>query len=134
MASAWDCSDILTGRAIPAGQDGSVQHSDVMPFAFYSVKSEEQSVVRLGGFMTTRPGGQDAYERAKALWETADHTAKENERDRLGRIVFEAWRDFHTRPDGSPVPPELTYDALHEPFRENYRHVADAVKAALEKD
>jgi hypothetical protein len=41
-ASYWDCSDILTGRAIPKGEKGSVKHSDRFPFSFYSIKSENQ--------------------------------------------------------------------------------------------
>lgn len=40
--SAWDCSDILTGRAVPKGQPGSVTHSDRFPFAFYEIKAEIQ--------------------------------------------------------------------------------------------
>lgn len=50
--SAWDCSDILTGRAIPSGQPGAVQHTDRLPFAFYEVKSEEQPSAQGA---TTRP-------------------------------------------------------------------------------
>lgn len=130
-ASAWDCSDILTERAVPEGEPGAMQHSDKLPFAFYSVKSEEQSVVRLGGFMTTRPGGQEAYARAKALWDSADETAKQNERDRLGRVVWQAWQEGYTMPSGE-LPPPATYDALSGNIKERYRHVAEAVKAALE--
>lgn len=40
---AWDCSAILLGQAIPEGQPGSVQHTDRLPFAFYSVKTERQA-------------------------------------------------------------------------------------------
>lgn len=40
--SQWDCSDILTGRAIPSGQPGSVKHDEPAPFAFYEIKSENQ--------------------------------------------------------------------------------------------
>lgn len=40
--SAWDCSDILTGRAAKVGESGHVQHDDIAPFAFYEIKSEEQ--------------------------------------------------------------------------------------------
>lgn len=39
-AGAWDCADILLGRAIPAGQPGSVKHSAVMPFSFWKVKED----------------------------------------------------------------------------------------------
>jgi len=38
----WDCADILLGKAIPAGQEGSKTHSGSMPFAFYEIKSENQ--------------------------------------------------------------------------------------------
>lgn len=41
----WDCSDILTGRAIPNDQDGSKMHCDKYPFAFYEIKSEDQPSV-----------------------------------------------------------------------------------------
>ena len=36
----WDCSAILLGRAIPSGQDGAVQHTGQLPFAFYKVIPE----------------------------------------------------------------------------------------------
>lgn len=36
--SAWDCSDILLGVAIPKGKPGSVRHGDKMPFIFWKVK------------------------------------------------------------------------------------------------
>lgn len=36
----WDCSDILLGRAIHSGQEGSKTHSSAMPFMFYEIKSE----------------------------------------------------------------------------------------------
>ena len=38
--TAWDCSDILTGRAIESGKPGAVQHSDLYPFTFWEIKSE----------------------------------------------------------------------------------------------
>jgi hypothetical protein len=50
--SAWDCSDILTGRAIPSGQPGAKEHDEPAPFAFYEVKSEDQPSARGA---TTRP-------------------------------------------------------------------------------
>lgn len=50
--SYWDCSAILLGDAIPMGQDGSVQHSDHYPFAFYEIKSENQPSAQGA---TTRP-------------------------------------------------------------------------------
>lgn len=43
---AWDCSDILTGRAIPSGQVGAKQHTGRLPFAFYEIKSERQPSAR----------------------------------------------------------------------------------------
>lgn len=48
----WDCSAILLGEAAP----GST-HSDGMPFAFWSVLSEEQKA-RTGG-ATTRPAPEE---------------------------------------------------------------------------
>lgn len=48
----WDCSDILTGRAIPKDEEGSVQHTARLPFAFYEVKGENQPSARGA---TTRP-------------------------------------------------------------------------------
>lgn len=50
--SAWDCSAILLGAAIPAGQPGAVEHTDKLPFAFYEIKSEDQPSA---GGATTRP-------------------------------------------------------------------------------
>lgn len=49
---AWDCSDILLGRATPKSEGGSQEHSEVLPFAFYEVKSEEQPSANGA---TTRP-------------------------------------------------------------------------------
>ena len=40
LATYWDCSDILTGAAIPSGQDGAKMHSDTHPFSFYNIKAE----------------------------------------------------------------------------------------------
>ena len=54
--SAWDCSDILTRRAIPVGAEGHVQHSDVYPFAFYEIKDERQPSAKGA---TTRPSPED---------------------------------------------------------------------------
>lgn len=51
----WDCSDILAGRAIPSGQPGSVQHTGLLPFTFYEVKSETQPSANGA---TTRPDGK----------------------------------------------------------------------------
>jgi hypothetical protein len=42
MWDHWDCSDILTGRAIPKGQEGAKVHSGKLPFTFYEIKSENQ--------------------------------------------------------------------------------------------
>ena len=44
--SEWDCSDILTGRAIERGQAGAVLHDEPAPFAFYEIKSEDQPSAR----------------------------------------------------------------------------------------
>lgn len=48
----WDCSDILTGRAIPHGEPGAKQHEARLPFVFYELKSERQPSV--GGATTRR--------------------------------------------------------------------------------
>lgn len=42
--TAWDCSDILTGVAIPSGQPGAVQHSDRYPFTFWEIKPERDGI------------------------------------------------------------------------------------------
>lgn len=42
--TAWDCSDILTGVAIPSGQPGAVEHSDTYPFVFWEIKSERDGM------------------------------------------------------------------------------------------
>lgn len=49
---SWDCSDILTGRAIKKDQPGAKEHTGGLPFAFYEVKSEDQPSARGA---TTRP-------------------------------------------------------------------------------
>lgn len=49
---SWDCSDILLGRAIPKGQEGSKMHASPLPFAFYEIKSEDQPSANGA---TTRP-------------------------------------------------------------------------------
>lgn len=51
---SWDCAAILTGRAVPSGQPGSVQHTGRLPFAFWKVKSELQPSA---DGATTRPSG-----------------------------------------------------------------------------
>lgn len=51
---AWDCSDILTGRAIQFGQSGAKAHTAMLPFSFYEIKSERQPSA---GGATTRPSG-----------------------------------------------------------------------------
>lgn len=38
----WDCSDILTGRAIQKGLTGAVTHGARLPFIFWEIKSENQ--------------------------------------------------------------------------------------------
>jgi hypothetical protein len=53
-AGCWDCSDILLGRAIPHGQPGAAMHTDKLPFQFWKVKSETETMPG-GGHMTTRP-------------------------------------------------------------------------------
>jgi len=45
----WDCSDILTGRSTPGD---SKRHSDIRPFEFWEIRSENQPSAR--GY-TTRP-------------------------------------------------------------------------------
>ena len=50
--NAWDCSAILLGTAIAKGEPGSVQHTDLLPFSFYEIKSENQPSA---GGATTRP-------------------------------------------------------------------------------
>lgn len=50
--SAWDCSAILKGEAVPSGQPDSVTHTAELPFAFYEVLSEDQSSA---AGATTRP-------------------------------------------------------------------------------
>jgi len=59
---AWDCSAILTGTAIPTGEQGTVQHTARLPFAFYEVKSENQPSA---GGATTRPAPMTANEKAQ---------------------------------------------------------------------
>lgn len=34
----WDCSDILSGVAIPKGQPGSMMHSDGFPYIFWEIR------------------------------------------------------------------------------------------------
>lgn len=46
----WDCSDILTGRAVKLGEPGSVRHEGKLPFVFYEIKSERQPSA--GGWTT----------------------------------------------------------------------------------
>jgi hypothetical protein len=50
--NAWDCSSILLGTAVAKGEPGWKTHTSPLPFAFYSVKSENQ--LSAGG-ATTRP-------------------------------------------------------------------------------
>ncbi len=49
---AWDCSAILSGKAIPTHVVGSVQHTAKLPFVFYEIKSENQPSANGA---TTRP-------------------------------------------------------------------------------
>lgn len=51
--ACWDCSDILTGRAIPEGKEGAVTHKGRLPFTWYEIKSENQPSANGN---TTRPG------------------------------------------------------------------------------
>lgn len=51
---AWDCSDILTGRAVRSGLPGSVTHSDRFPFAFWSIQSERSVRSRGATTRTTK--------------------------------------------------------------------------------
>lgn len=39
---SWDCSAILKGEAIKAGEPDSVEHTSRLPFMFYEIKSENQ--------------------------------------------------------------------------------------------
>ena len=50
--NAWDCSAILLGTAALSGQHGAGQHTGLLPFAFYEIKSENQPSA---GGATTRP-------------------------------------------------------------------------------
>lgn len=50
MHGSWHCSHLLKTREPRAG------HSDSMPFAFWSVRSESQ-IARNNGIVTTRPEG-----------------------------------------------------------------------------
>ncbi len=52
LHGSWDCSDILLGRAIKSGQDGSKNHDRPAPFAFYEINSESQPSAN---GQTTRP-------------------------------------------------------------------------------
>lgn len=52
LDGAWDCSSILTGTAAHKGEPGATQHTARLPFAFWSVKSEDQPSA---GGRTTRP-------------------------------------------------------------------------------
>lgn len=40
--NSWECSDILTGRALAKDLECKNIHTGQMPFAFYEVKSEDQ--------------------------------------------------------------------------------------------
>lgn len=51
----WDCSEILTGRAVPSSQPGYKFHSPQYPFIYFEIVSEDQPSARRTGF-TTRPG------------------------------------------------------------------------------
>lgn len=50
--NCWDCSDILTGRALEKDPECKIVHTGPLPFAFYEIKSEDQPSVRGA---TTRP-------------------------------------------------------------------------------
>ena len=54
IRGSWDCSDILTGRAIESGQPGAKMHDGPAPFTFYEIKSEMQPSQHGA---TTRPPG-----------------------------------------------------------------------------
>jgi len=53
-SDCWDCSDILTGRAVESGKEGAVMHDGAKPFAFWKIKSENQPSAN---GRTTRPKG-----------------------------------------------------------------------------
>lgn len=44
--SYWDCSAILLGDAVLSGRPGAVEHTDILPFGFYEIKSEHQPSAR----------------------------------------------------------------------------------------
>lgn len=67
-SGAWDCSDILTGRAVKQGEPGAKRHDGPAPFAFYKVLSELQPSAAL---RTTRPGGVSLLARQRAKRDTA---------------------------------------------------------------
>ena len=46
IPSYWDCSAVLLGEAVPSGQEGSVEHTDLLPFTFYEIKAERQPSAR----------------------------------------------------------------------------------------
>jgi hypothetical protein len=56
MHGSWECSDILTLRALQKAEEGSVMHTAPLPFAFYSIKSEKNPSV--GGATTRKPQGE----------------------------------------------------------------------------
>jgi hypothetical protein len=49
---AWDCADILLKKALPLGHEGYKEHTAVLPFVFYEIKSELQPSAHGA---TTRP-------------------------------------------------------------------------------
>jgi hypothetical protein len=62
----WDCSAILTGKAVPTGEPGSVKHTDKLPFMFYEIKSEDQPSAQ---GRTTRPSEDDVAKQARRIAE-----------------------------------------------------------------
>lgn len=59
VGGSWDCSDILTGRAIPMDQPGWVTHTARLPFVFYEIKSERQPSANGATTRRTLPGGDE---------------------------------------------------------------------------
>jgi hypothetical protein len=125
LHGAWDCSAILTGRAIPSGQEGAVQHTDRLPFAFYKVKSEDQPSANGA---TTRPrsltdaealerSATEAIHRCKSLDSQitharlevrrleAEYDAEDKKRNELMERAFGRGRAFDTMTAPPPTMP-----------------------------
>lgn len=126
---AWDCADILTGRAVPKGLPGAKTHTARLPFAFYDIRSEDQSVDPARNTQTTRPRPLTDAEQARraaklaairhdALERQRDEAAERHgklcdeffaariERDRLWKVVYGTdWPIII--PDAGPAPSDV---------------------------